>query len=153
MFVRFHAMREERDERGFTLIELLVVILIIAILAAIAIPVFLRQREKGYVAAVESALKNAATAEESFATGSGGSYTAAVGDQTATPATPSASLADEGFKWASEVTPAATVNTGASAYCVSATHARLGTTTWGISNISTTPRRGTCSTGVFTAAT
>ena len=47
MFQRFHAMKEERDG-GFTLIELLVVILIIAILAAIAIPVFLRQREKGW---------------------------------------------------------------------------------------------------------
>ena len=51
MFQRFHEMKE-RNEAGFTLIELLVVILIIAILAAIAIPVFLRQREKGWVAAV-----------------------------------------------------------------------------------------------------
>jgi type IV pilus assembly protein PilA len=65
MFQRFHAMREER-EGGFTLIELLVVILIIAILAAIAIPVFLNQRKKGWTAQVQSTLKNAATAQETY---------------------------------------------------------------------------------------
>ena len=42
-----------------------VALLIIAILAAIAIPVFLRQRESGWVSQVESALKNAAVAQES----------------------------------------------------------------------------------------
>jgi type IV pilus assembly protein PilA len=63
MFQRFHEMREER-EGGFTLIELLVVILIIAILAAIAIPVFLNQRKKGWTSQVQSTLKNAATAQE-----------------------------------------------------------------------------------------
>jgi prepilin-type N-terminal cleavage/methylation domain-containing protein len=89
MFQRFHAMREER-EGGFTLIELLVVILIIAILAAIAIPVFLQQRRKGWVAQAESTLKNAATAQESYATGDGdGAYTTAT-----------ATLQSEGFRYA-----------------------------------------------------
>ena len=62
------------DARGFTLIELLVVILIIAILAAIAIPAFMRQREKGWVAKQRSALKNAATAAETYTIGQGGRY-------------------------------------------------------------------------------
>lgn len=61
-------------QNGFTLIELLVVIIVIAILAAIAVPVFVRQREKGYAAQMQSALKNAATAVEAYATDHGGNY-------------------------------------------------------------------------------
>jgi type IV pilus assembly protein PilA len=78
MFQRFHEMKE-RDERGFTLIELLVVILIIAILAAIAIPVFLNQRKKGWASQLESSLKNSATALETIATENNGAYTSAAG--------------------------------------------------------------------------
>jgi type IV pilus assembly protein PilA len=61
-------LRKERGDEGFTLIELLVVIIIIGILAAIAIPVFLKQREKGWEAAVKSDLRNAATAQETYLT-------------------------------------------------------------------------------------
>ncbi|MGN6474115.1 MAG: prepilin-type N-terminal cleavage/methylation domain-containing protein [Mycobacteriales bacterium] len=67
MLARLRKMQEEREE-GFTLIELLVVIIIIGILAAIAIPVFLSQRQKGYDAGVKSDIRNAATAEESYLT-------------------------------------------------------------------------------------
>jgi prepilin-type N-terminal cleavage/methylation domain-containing protein len=51
---------------GFTLIELLVVVVIIGLLAAIAIPKFTNTKEKAYVAAMKSDLRNLATAEEAF---------------------------------------------------------------------------------------
>lgn len=70
-------LRKERGDEGFTLIELLVVIIIIGILAAIAIPVFLNQRKKGWDAAVQSDLRNAATAEETVLTDTG-AYTEVV---------------------------------------------------------------------------
>ena len=58
--------RVEEHQEGFTLIELLVVIIIIGILAAIAIPVFLNQRQKGYEAQARADLRNIATAEETY---------------------------------------------------------------------------------------
>jgi type IV pilus assembly protein PilA len=74
MLARIRKAQEER-EGGFTLIELLVVVIIIGILAAIAIPVFLNQRKKGYDAHATSDLKNAATSEEAYLTGNpNGSY-------------------------------------------------------------------------------
>ena len=55
---------QRRD--GFTLIELLIVVVIIGILAAIAIPKFSSTREKSFVAAMKSDLRNLATQEDIY---------------------------------------------------------------------------------------
>ena len=108
-------LRKERGDEGFTLIELLVVIIIIGILAAIAIPVFLNQRQKGWEAAVQSDLRNAATAQETYLT------------ENATYTTNMAALQSMGFKYsdgknylngASTIVPL--VN-GGLGYCLAAT--------------------------------
>jgi type IV pilus assembly protein PilA len=95
-------IRKAQEEEGFTLIELLVVIIIIGILAAIAIPVFLNQRKKGYDASAKSDLRNAATAEETVLT-SGAAYSAA--------------LTAQGFKPTTNVTTKAGLN-GSTGYCL-----------------------------------
>ncbi|HEX2196939.1 MAG TPA: prepilin-type N-terminal cleavage/methylation domain-containing protein [Actinomycetota bacterium] len=129
----FQRLREAREnEGGFTLIELLVVIIIIAILAAIAIPVFLKQREKGWKSQAESAVKNAATAMESYGTENGGSYAGAVPDTNYFDSTASAAtnkLVANGLKMAPAVN-VAVLSSDTSGYCLAATHDNIPAATY-----------------------
>ncbi len=120
--------REEREE-GFTLIELLVVVIIIGILAAIAIPVFLNQREKAWDAAAKSDLRNAAVAQESYFT-DGSSY----GNL--------ANIQGEGFTGSADVLTTV-VSFDASAYCMSASH-NSSTETWYMSSATGAPSQTAC---------
>jgi type IV pilus assembly protein PilA len=85
-----------RRESGFTLIELLVVMIIIGILAAIAIPIYLSQKQKSYDAQAKEDIHNAAIAEETYNTE----------NQTYLPSTttttPPTLLASSGFKMSSK---------------------------------------------------
>ena len=126
MFARIRRAIEETDE-GFTLIELLVVIIIIGILAAIAIPIFLNQRKKGYDAQAKSDLRNVATEVESYFTDNQIYPTTVVNG--AEPATPAANTVY--YRKSSNVAAITTVTwvtsagtatdtTGKAAFCLSA---------------------------------
>lgn len=57
--------------KAFTLIELLIVVVIIGVLAAIAIPKFAGSKQKAYVTAMKSDLRNLVSAQLDFMADSG----------------------------------------------------------------------------------
>lgn len=112
--------RARREQAGFTLIELLVVIMIIAILAAIAVPIFLNQREKAYESAIQARLKDASTSAEAWAVENFGTFEALDEEE-------GSILIDQGFKhpeWAAS--PGyITIEANDTRYCIQAQHAEL----------------------------
>ncbi|WP_380156707.1 type II secretion system protein [Kineococcus sp. R86509] len=103
----------DRDDSGFTLIELLVVMIIIGILAAIAVPVFLQQRQKAVDASLQTDLRSLALQEETYYTDNNGYLAFA--------ATTSPTIIDP-VKLSPGVSASVELNSSKQSYCVVVSH-------------------------------
>jgi len=102
--------------KRFTLIELLIVVVIIGILAAIAIPKFANTKEKAYLAAMKSDLRNLVTAQEAYFSDYGNLYAPATSNfgtnyKTTTGVGISSMTATGGTGWAATASHNATTKT------------------------------------------
>jgi type IV pilus assembly protein PilA len=107
-----------RNRQGFTLIELLIVVVIIGILAAIALPKFSETRQRAYVSAMQSDLRNLQTSQEMHYSAPATEYTYWNG--TLAPNTPNEVL---GFTASSGVTLVVDNSTPVDGYTATASHA------------------------------
>ena len=93
------------SNRGLTLIELMVVVFIVAILAAIAIPVYTSNIQRGRRADAETALQQVRAAQEMWRAEKG-SYSASVAELQNTMGAPTTQVGD--YTWAFTATTATT---------------------------------------------
>ncbi|WP_432540393.1 type IV pilin protein [Kineococcus sp. SYSU DK002] len=118
MLARIRKSMENKDQ-GFTLIELLVVMIIIGILAAIAIPTFLNQRNKGYDSQAKSDARSIQSEAETFYTDAQ-AYPTTI-SLSAQPATPAADTIYVKQSANSTITTTITTNTAKTKFCAQVT--------------------------------
>jgi prepilin-type N-terminal cleavage/methylation domain-containing protein len=123
------------NRKGFTLIELLIVVVIIGILAAIAIPKFANTKDKAYITAMKSDLRNLVTAEEAYFSDSSKYIGGTPPDTTLLK-----------YSWSTGVNPPAVV-TGAGFWSATMTHTQLTGHTCGISVNTVNPTVATAGEG------
>ena len=132
MISHLQQIRKERlnGERGFTLTELLVVIVIIGILVAIAIPVFLSQREAAWSRSAEADARNAIPAIEAFYSNNNAYPLAfvSVGEGGTGPATPPATGGEPIINLSPGVTLTYTISGGV--YTIVTAHKDVSTKSW-----------------------